>query len=155
MGLPSQPPRRRGRSSRQDPLRISDLRGAVDESGLADRPRWRPEFLKGIAVHVGLPDFYSTYALPILAALLLGALYPVARHITDARQKREYLLLQLITFVSAVAGAKLAFLFGEYGWPVRPVDDWRAVLFSGRSIVGALIFGLLGAEITKPFVRYS
>jgi prolipoprotein diacylglyceryltransferase len=57
--------------------------------------------------------------------------------------------------LSAVAGAKLVFLFGEYGWPFRPVDDWGAILYSGRSIVGALIFGLLGAEITKPFVRYS
>ena len=106
-------------------------------------------------MHVGFPDIYLTYALPILAALLLGALYPVARHITDVRQRREYYLLQLITFLSAVAGAKLVFLFGECGWPFRPVDEWGAVLYSGRSIIGALIFGLLGAELTKPLVRYS
>ena len=43
-------------------------------------------------------------------------------------------------------GAKLVFLFGEYGWPFRPVDDWREILYSGRSIVGALIFGLLGCR---------
>jgi phosphatidylglycerol:prolipoprotein diacylglycerol transferase len=63
--------------------------------------------------------------------------------------------LQLITFCSAIVGAKLAFLFGEYGWPLRPVDDWWAVLYSGRSIVGALILGLVGAELAKPLVRYS
>ena len=57
-------------------------------------------------MHVGYPDIYPTYAIPILAALLLGALYPVARHITDSRQKREYYFLQLITFLSAVAGAR-------------------------------------------------
>lgn len=106
-------------------------------------------------MHVGFPDIYPSYALPMLAALTLGALYPVARHITDSRKKREYYTLQLITLFSAVAGAKLAFLFGEYGWPFRPVDHWWAVLYSGRSIVGALIFGLLGAEIAKPFLHYS
>jgi len=106
-------------------------------------------------LHIGFPYISPSYALPVLVALLLGALYPVASHITDRRQRREYYSLQLITFLSAVAGAKLAFLFGEYGWPFRPVSDWGAFLYSGRSLVGALIFGLLGAEVAKPFVRYS
>jgi phosphatidylglycerol---prolipoprotein diacylglyceryl transferase len=106
-------------------------------------------------LHFGLLDFYPSYAIPVLVALVLGALYPVARHIRDRRQRRQYYELQAITLVSAILGAKFVFLFGEYGWPFRPVADWSDVLYSGRSIVGALIFGLLGAEIAKPLVRYS
>ncbi|MEZ6054590.1 MAG: prolipoprotein diacylglyceryl transferase [Planctomycetaceae bacterium] len=105
-------------------------------------------------MHVGFPDFFPTYAVPVLVAVLLGVLYPVARHITDRRQRRQYFVLQLVTFLSAVLGAKLMFLFGEYGWPFRPVHDWESILYSGRSIIGALIFGLLGAELTKPLVNY-
>jgi phosphatidylglycerol:prolipoprotein diacylglycerol transferase len=106
-------------------------------------------------LHIGFPDIYPGYAIPVLVALLLGVLYPVARHITDHRRRRQYYELQMITFLSAIFGAKLVFLFGEYGWPFRPVDDWGAILYSGRSIVGALIFGLLGAELAKPLVHYS
>ena len=108
----------------------------------------------GDASHVGFPDFYPTYAIPVLVALLVGTLFPVARHLTSARERRQYYTLQLVTFLSAIAGAKLLFLFGEYGWPFRAVPDWRAILYSGRSIVGALIFGLLGAELAKPLVNY-
>jgi len=110
---------------------------------------------KGAALHIGFPDIYPSYAIPVLAALLVGLLYPVARHITDRHKRRRYYELQLITFLSAIVGAKLVFLFGEYGWPFRPVDDWQEILYSGRSIVGALIFGLLGAELAKPLVGYS
>lgn len=101
------------------------------------------------------PELHPYYVVPILVALLLGVLFPVARHITDGSQRRQYWLLQLVTFVSAIIGAKVVFLFGDYGWPFRPIDGWRTVLFSGRSIVGALIFGLLAAETAKPFLRYS
>ena len=106
-------------------------------------------------MHTGLPDYYPLYAIPILVALLLGLLFPVARHITDASQRRQYYLIQVIMLISAIVGAKLVFLFGEYGWPIRTVDNWLEVLYSGRSIVGALIFGLLGAELAKPLLNYS
>lgn len=104
---------------------------------------------------IDLPDVYLSYAIPILVALLLGMLFPVTRHIRYAPDRRQYYLLQLITFLCAIVGAKLAFLFGELGWPLVPIDDWRTVIVSGRSIVGALLFGLLGAEIAKPLLRYS
>jgi phosphatidylglycerol---prolipoprotein diacylglyceryl transferase len=105
-------------------------------------------------MHFSLPDIYPFYALPVLLALLLGILLPVARHITDRQLRRQYFVLQMITFVSAIVGAKLAFLFGEYHWPFRAVENWQQVIYSGRSIIGALIFGLLGAEIAKPLLRY-
>jgi prolipoprotein diacylglyceryltransferase len=101
-----------------------------------------------------LPDIHLLYAIPILFGLLLGLLYPVAQHITDPRLRRQYYWLQLITFVSAIIGAKLVFLFAEYRWPIEPITDWQRTLYTGRSIVGALIFGFLGAEIAKPLVGY-
>jgi len=101
-----------------------------------------------------LPDIHLLYAIPILFGLLLGLLYPVAKHITDPRLRRQYYLLQLITFVSAIVGAKLVFLFAEYRWPLESITDWRRTLYTGRSLVGALIFGFLGAEIAKPLVGY-
>ncbi|HEY2253297.1 MAG TPA: prolipoprotein diacylglyceryl transferase family protein [Planctomycetaceae bacterium] len=103
---------------------------------------------------IDLPDVYLSYAIPVLVALLLGVLFPVTRHIRQAPLRRQYYLLQLVTFLSAIVGAKLAFLFGEFGWPLESDIDWRSVLVSGRSIVGALIFGLLGAEIAKPLLHY-
>ncbi len=105
-------------------------------------------------MHLSLPDIYPLYALPVLLALLFGLLFPVTRHITEGRVRRQYYTLQLITFLSAIVGAKLVFLCGEFQWPFRPIDNWQQVLYSGRSIIGALIFGLLGAELAKPFLRY-
>jgi phosphatidylglycerol:prolipoprotein diacylglycerol transferase len=52
-------------------------------------------------------------------------------------------------------GAKLSFLFGDLHWPWEPVHDWQAVLWSGRSITGALILGFLFAEIAKPLMGYA
>ncbi len=105
-------------------------------------------------MHFSLPDVYPLYALPILLALLLGVLFPAARHITNQRLRRQYYTLQLITFLSAIVGAKLVFLFGEFRWPLYRLDSWEQALYSGRSIIGALIFGLLGAELAKPLMRY-
>ncbi len=99
-------------------------------------------------------EFHPTYVLAVGLALLVGLFFPVTRHITDPRQRRQYYLLQLVTFVSAIVGAKLVFLVAEYHWPWEPLPDWSRVLESGRSLVGALVFGLLGAECVKPLVRY-
>ncbi|WP_161604556.1 prolipoprotein diacylglyceryl transferase [Roseiconus nitratireducens] len=103
---------------------------------------------------LSIPHLYPLYALPVLLALLVGMWFPVTGHLRDQQLKRQYYRVQLVTFVSAVLGAKLTFLFGEFLWPLRPLDSWEQVVYSGRSIVGALIFGLLGAELAKPFFRY-
>jgi phosphatidylglycerol:prolipoprotein diacylglycerol transferase len=54
-----------------------------------------------------------------------------------------------------LVGAKLSVLIGDYRWPWVAVENWPAVLWSGRSITGALILGFLFAEIAKPLVGYS
>ena len=43
---------------------------------------------------------------------------------------------------------------GDGLWPINPFSDWLALLYSGRSIVGALLFGFLAAEIAKPMMGY-
>jgi phosphatidylglycerol:prolipoprotein diacylglycerol transferase len=98
--------------------------------------------------------FYPEYGLLVLLALAVGLLFPVARHITNRKNRRQYYVLQGITLVGALVGAKLAFLIGEEGWPFAPPTDWGAVFSSGRSIVGALIVGLLAAEGAKLLLHY-
>jgi prolipoprotein diacylglyceryltransferase len=101
-----------------------------------------------------LPPLYPLYAIPVLVALLVGLLFPVARHITDRSLRRQYYFLQFVTFLSAILGAKLVFLVGEYRWPFVGLESWHQVFDSGRSLVGALIFGLLGAELAKLVIHY-
>lgn len=100
------------------------------------------------------PEFHAWYVLSVGLALLVGALFPVTKHLRDVHSRRQYYLLQGITLVCALIGAKLVFVVAELNWPWEPWPGWRLVLSSGRSIVGALIFGLLGAECAKPLVRY-
>lgn len=99
--------------------------------------------------------FRPGYVLFVGAGVLLALAFPVTRHIQDERLRRQYYLMQVITLVGAVFGAKLSVLIGDYHWPWVPMNDWVSVLSSGRSITGALIFGFLFAEIAKPIVHYT
>lgn len=99
--------------------------------------------------------FRPAYLLFVGAGVLVALAFPVTRHIRDERLRRQYYLMQVITLIGAVFGAKLSVLIGDYHWPWVPMTDWQSVLSSGRSITGALIFGFLFAEIAKPIVRYT
>jgi prolipoprotein diacylglyceryltransferase len=99
--------------------------------------------------------FRPGYLLFVGVGVLLALAFPVTRHIRDEHLRRQYYLMQVITLIGAVFGAKLSVLIGDYHWPWVPVADWQNVLSSGRSITGALIFGFLFAEIAKPIVRYT
>lgn len=61
----------------------------------------------------------------------------------------------MITAVGAALGAKFAVVIGDAQWPLVPFDSWYALLASGRSIAGALLFGFIAAEIAKPLVNYQ
>jgi len=94
----------------------------------------------------------------VLAAILVGALFPVMQDMPDPRHRRQYIFLQGITLLGAAIGCKLAVLFGELGCPLAVSQaraDWTTVALSGRSILGALTFGLLAAEIAKPLIGYA
>jgi phosphatidylglycerol:prolipoprotein diacylglycerol transferase len=98
---------------------------------------------------------YPEYALSVLLALAVGALFPVMQEMKEKQERRQYLLLQGIMLAGAVIGCKAAVLFGETGWPFASIDHWQTILVSGRSILGALIFGLVAAEIAKPIMGYT
>jgi prolipoprotein diacylglyceryltransferase len=98
---------------------------------------------------------HPAYLLFVGVSVLLALAFPVARHIREQRLRRQYYLLQGITLLGAVAGAKLSVLIGDYHWPWATVSDWRNILWSGRSITGALILGFLCAELAKPLLGYT
>ncbi|MGI9270721.1 MAG: prolipoprotein diacylglyceryl transferase [Woeseiaceae bacterium] len=95
------------------------------------------------------------YALSITAGFVLVFLFPLTKDFTSAREKSQYYYLQLITILGAVVGAKFAVVMGDALWPIRPFSDWSALMYSGRSIVGALLFGFLAAEVAKPLMGYK
>lgn len=94
------------------------------------------------------------YVLSITAGFVFIFLFPLTKDFTTQREKTQYYFLQLITLLGAVVGAKVAVLMGDGLWPIKPFSDWLALLYSGRSIVGALLFGFLAAEIAKPMMGY-
>lgn len=94
------------------------------------------------------------YPTLVTLSLLLLFLWPTAKAITDPTDRRKYWVLQTITLVCAIVGAKLAMLAGDKGWPWVPLADWREYFVSGRSITGGLALGFIGAEVTKPLLGY-
>jgi phosphatidylglycerol:prolipoprotein diacylglycerol transferase len=102
------------------------------------------------------PQLHPEYALAVVLAAVVALAFPITRDLPDARTRQKYWALQALVVIAAVIGAKLAVLFGEFGWPFKPVRaDWAAVLVSGRSVLGALLLGLLAGELGKPLLGYS
>jgi phosphatidylglycerol---prolipoprotein diacylglyceryl transferase len=93
------------------------------------------------------------YAGMVLLGIVLLLAFRPARHYASA-ERAQYWRLQAITLVAALVGAKFAVLMGDARWPLVPFDDWAGLLLSGRSIVGALLFGFLAAEAAKPLLKY-
>lgn len=95
--------------------------------------------------------FHAGYVVPVLAGLLLAALFPSSRGIADPVARSKYRWIQALTLIGALVGAKFAAIVGDLGWPLEPVG-LDAVFLVGRSITGALLFGFLTAELLKiPF----
>jgi len=102
----------------------------------------------GVQLHFG-------YAGMVLIGILAVLAFRVTKDITSPRDRRAYYTLQSITIVAALLGAKLAVLMGDALWPIEAFDHWWELLWSGRSIVGALLIGFVAAEAAKPLLRYS
>ncbi len=95
--------------------------------------------------------FHAGYVVPVLAGLLLAALFPSSRGITDPVERSKYRWIQSLTLIGALVGAKFAAVVGDLGWPFEPLGP-EAFFLVGRSITGALLFGFLTAELLKiPF----
>lgn len=98
--------------------------------------------------------FAWVYSALVLVGLALLVLFPSAKAIPRP-ERWKYAVLQLVTLVFAIVGAKIALLAGDLGWPVRPLPGgFRQVVESGRSITGGLLGGFLAAEAAKPLLRY-
>jgi phosphatidylglycerol:prolipoprotein diacylglycerol transferase len=106
---------------------------------------------------VRIHDGDNAWIYPTLVTLSLALLFlfPSSRRIADRRDRRVYWALQVVTLLGAIAGAKVSMLAGDLGWPFVPLDGWRTVVFSGRSITGGLIGGFLAAEAAKPLFGYA
>ena len=101
------------------------------------------------------PDIHLAYAGMILLGAILLACLRVTRDLRGADERRQYYLLQAITLVGALLGMKVAVMMGDARWPLQPFHDWETLLWSGRSITGALLFGFLAAELAKPLLGYT
>ncbi|WP_170113097.1 prolipoprotein diacylglyceryl transferase [Ahniella affigens] len=102
---------------------------------------------------IGSPHITWTYApLIVLGLVVLLLTRPAAQY--EPAQRNAYVRIQMITIFGALVGAKVAVLFGDSLWPLEPFPGWANWLASGRSIVGALLFGFLTAELCKPLLHY-
>jgi phosphatidylglycerol---prolipoprotein diacylglyceryl transferase len=99
-------------------------------------------------------DLHLGYSLTIVLGLALVLAFPVTKGLSATGDKRRYWILQGITLAAALIGAKFAVLVGDALWPLKPFNDWRGLMLSGRSVVGALLFGFLAAEAAKPLLDY-
>lgn len=99
--------------------------------------------------------FQPEYAILVGLALLAALLFPLTRHMKRKADSRRYWKLQIIMLMGALIGAKLSVVIGDAGWPVREVEDWGALIWSGRSITGALLLGFIAAEAAKPLMGYD
>jgi phosphatidylglycerol---prolipoprotein diacylglyceryl transferase len=103
-----------------------------------------------VAVTPGLQLAYS--GMVVLGLVVMMVFRPASHY--GPGERWQYWRLQGITLVAALIGAKVAVLMGDARWPLVPFHDWAALLLSGRSIVGALLFGFIAAEAAKPLLRY-
>lgn len=100
-------------------------------------------------------DLHFAYATLIILSAVMTFAFPVTAHFRSKNDKRRYYIMQAITAVAAIFGAKFAVLLGDALWPMQEFHDWYGLLGSGRSIVGALLFGFLAVEAAKPLLGYD
>ena len=100
-------------------------------------------------------DIHAVYAGMMVLGFVFALGFRVTKPFVNRDDRRRYYTIQAITLIAAVIGAKFAVLIGDALWPLQPFDDWFALAGSGRSIVGALLFGFLAAEAAKPLLKYD
>lgn len=111
--------------------------------------------MDGISTLSPLTALHPAYSVMVLLGFAVMFAFPITRDIRSANDRRSYYLIQVVTLLGALLGAKLAVVMGDALWPLRPFDDWAALLLSGRSIIGALVLGFIVAEVCKPIMRYQ
>jgi phosphatidylglycerol---prolipoprotein diacylglyceryl transferase len=99
-------------------------------------------------------DLHAGYSALVLLGIAMTLAFPLTRGL-NAGQRRNYVHIQVLTLAGALLGAKFAVIVGDALWPLQPWPHWRSVAFSGRSIIGALLFGFITAELCKPWLHYD
>jgi phosphatidylglycerol---prolipoprotein diacylglyceryl transferase len=99
--------------------------------------------------------FLWEYGLPVLVGIVLISFFPSTKHYQNSEDKKKYYMIQAVTLVAAILGAKLVGLSGDHYWPMMPVAHWKDIIYSSRSLVGGLFFGFLVAELCKPLFKYK
>ena len=99
-------------------------------------------------------DLQWVYTACALLGLALALVLPSAKRYVAPENRLKYAILQVLTLVGAVVGAKVAFLVGDVGWP-RVHVSMDEVIFSGKSITGGLLGGFLFAEVGKVVLAYG
>lgn len=95
------------------------------------------------------------YAAMIVLAVTSVCIYNLTKDIHGRSSRIMYYQLMGIAVLAAIAGAKISVLMGDALWPLKPFHNWWELMWSGRSIVGALLFGFLAAELVKPLMGYN
>ena len=109
--------------------------------------------MDGISTLSATVEFQPAYTVMVLLGLAVALAFPVTKGI-PSDERRQYYIIQVITLTGALFGAKLAVLMGDALWPIEYFDDWPTLVFSGRSLIGALVLGFIFAELAKPLMRY-
>lgn len=94
------------------------------------------------------------YPVCVSVGILIALVLPSAAKQVPATDRKRYWILQMITLTAAVVGAKIIMLMGDLDWPRRAIG-WEQVVYSGRSLVGGLLFGFGAAELAKPLLGYT
>jgi len=100
-------------------------------------------------------DLDPGYMIMMVLGFALTLSFRITKQFAERPDRKRYYTVQIITIVAAVVGAKIAVIIGDALWPLKPFNDWYALVGSGRSIVGALLFGFIAAEVAKPILHYD
>lgn len=85
--------------------------------------------------------------------LLAGIAVSVVFWVRLARREDGLLLIYVAALISAFLGAKIAYLLAE-GWRDFDQRDGWLRLATGKSVLGALLGGYVGVELTKRWAGY-
>ncbi|MBK6463499.1 MAG: prolipoprotein diacylglyceryl transferase [Myxococcales bacterium] len=105
-------------------------------------------------MHIDERRLQWVYTACVLLGLAVAVATPSAKRAIPPESRLKYAVLQVLTLVGAIVGAKVSFLVGDLDWPHAHVS-LSDVVFSGRSITGGLLGGLVFAEVGKLALRYT
>jgi phosphatidylglycerol:prolipoprotein diacylglycerol transferase len=142
-----------GAGARQ-PGRPETCRALVERARFRSRPEriLRAEG-SGRVIESTSEGFHPEYVIPVLLGLGLAIFFPSGRAIRDPEARSSYRLIQIVTLIGAIVGAKLAAVVGDLRWPFEALPE-GFLFMTGRSITGALLGGFVTAELAKPLFGY-